>query len=100
MLMISFLTSLLATMPMGDALEEAVWASRHRGILLVLWLHALGVLLLGLYMGATSSLCVAGGASLALVAAIAWGSDLGLQSRPGEGMMFWFTIPEEASHSA
>ncbi len=69
--MISFLTSLLAILPRGDALAEAVWASRHRGILLVLWLHALGVLLFGLYMGATSSLCVAGGAGLALLAAIA-----------------------------
>ncbi|MBI4002755.1 MAG: PAS domain S-box protein, partial [Nitrospira defluvii] len=61
----------MSALPKGDALAEPAWASRHRGILTVLWIHALGVPLFGRYMGATSNLCLVGGAVLALVAAIA-----------------------------
>ena len=62
---------LLSSLPKGETLAESAWASRHRGILTVLWLHAAGVPLFGLYMGAPSSLCMVGGSVLALVAALA-----------------------------
>ena len=69
--MMSCAAGLLSALPKGDALAESAWVSRHRGILVVLWFHALGVPLFGLYMGAPASFCLSGGAALGLMAAIA-----------------------------
>ena len=39
-------------LPEGQPLPAAVWQSRHQGILVVLWLHAVGLLGFGLLSGA------------------------------------------------
>src|SRR6266545_2280819 len=38
-----FVRALRSTIPEGSRLPAAVWRSRHRGILVVLWLHALAI---------------------------------------------------------
>lgn len=57
----------LASLPKGDALAEPAWNSRHRGILSILWLHVLSVPMFGIYMGASPSLYLGGGALLAFI---------------------------------
>ena len=61
-------SNLLAALPKGDALDEAAWSARHRGILSILWLHVLGVPLYGAYMGAGPSLYLGGGFLLGAIA--------------------------------
>jgi signal transduction histidine kinase len=46
-----FAKRLRATMPAGSQLPERLWARRHRGILVVLWLHAIGIACFSLYTG-------------------------------------------------
>ena len=69
--MSSFVVNLLSGLPKGDALDEPAWASRHRGILSLLWLHALGVPFYGAYMAVGPSLSFGGGGLLAFIAVAA-----------------------------
>ena len=62
------LSNLLAALPKGDALDEAAWSARHRGILSILWLHVLGVPFYGAYMEAGPSLYLGGGVLLGAIA--------------------------------
>lgn len=39
-------------LPAGGSLPDDVWESRHRGILTLLWLHAIGIVFFGLIIGA------------------------------------------------
>ena len=66
--MYSLLSNLLAALPKGDALDEAAWSARHRGILSILWLHVLGVPFYGAYMEAGPSLYLGGGVLLGAIA--------------------------------
>ena len=61
-------SNLLAALPKGDALDEAAWSARHRGILFILWLHVLGVPFYGAYMEAGPSLYLGGGVLLGAIA--------------------------------
>ena len=72
------LSNLLAALPKGDALDEAAWSARHRGILSILWLHVLGVPFYGAYMEAEPSLYLGGGV---LLGAIAIAAQLPVVSR-------------------
>ena len=64
----SLFSNLLAVLPKGDTLDESAWATRHRGILYILWLHVLGVPFYGAYMDADPALYLGGGALLGAIA--------------------------------
>ncbi|HSH58931.1 MAG TPA: PAS domain-containing protein [Acidimicrobiales bacterium] len=49
----SWLKALPKWLPRGSTLPHEVWAKRHRGILVVLWLHVPGVFLFSLALGET-----------------------------------------------
>ena len=42
-----FITRVQAALPEGRPLPEATWQARHRGILILLWLHAIGITAFG-----------------------------------------------------
>src|SRR5688572_8939109 len=46
-----FITRVQAALPEGRPLPEAIWQARHRGILILLWLHAIGITAFGLLAG-------------------------------------------------
>jgi PAS domain-containing protein len=58
-------------MPKGGFLPDDAWQSRHRGILALLWLHAIGVYYFGLLTGAGWQHSLVEGAILAAIAAVA-----------------------------
>ena len=47
----SLFARIRAFMPAGGRLEESAWRSRHRGVLVLLWLQAAGLLAFGIYRG-------------------------------------------------
>jgi PAS domain S-box-containing protein len=47
----SFIAHIRAALPEGRPLPEATWQARHRGILILLWLHAIGIAAFGLLAG-------------------------------------------------
>jgi PAS domain S-box-containing protein len=57
--------------PEGGSLPDEAWQSRHWGILLLLWLHAVGMVCFGLLVGASLWHSLIEGAVLALIAAVA-----------------------------
>src|SRR6185295_19294707 len=60
-------------LPEGGSLPDDIWQSRHRGILILLWLHAIGVVFFGLIMGAGLEHSLIEGAVLAGIAlAASW----------------------------
>lgn len=64
-------------LPEGQPLPEAVWQSRHEGILIVLWLHAIGLMAFGLLNGAGVWHSLADVSIVAVAAFVAsggWGS--------------------------
>ncbi|HUR68769.1 MAG TPA: PAS domain-containing sensor histidine kinase [Candidatus Thermoplasmatota archaeon] len=63
--------SVRRVLPEGKELPEDEWRARHRAILLIIWLHAAGILAFGLYMGAAPALVVAESAAVALIGALA-----------------------------
>src|SRR6266513_4122222 len=62
---------LRAAMPAGSGLPDRLWDRRHRGVLVVLWLHAIGIACFALYTGNSwgHSLFEGGIIALAAVAA-------------------------------
>src|SRR2546429_2451052 len=60
-----------AAMPAGSGLPDRLWDRRHRGVLVVLWLHAVGIACFALYTGNSwgHSLFEGGIVALAAVAA-------------------------------
>ncbi len=46
-----FREMILGFVPEGRAIPEAAWKVRHRGILILVWLHAVGLSAFGLYQG-------------------------------------------------
>jgi PAS domain S-box-containing protein len=46
-----FITRVQAALPEGRPLPEAIWQARHRGILILLWLHVIGITAFGLLAG-------------------------------------------------
>ena len=64
-------------LPAGQPLPEAVWQSRHQGILIVLWLHAVGLLGFGFLTGTGYWHSLADASTVAVAALLAsagWGS--------------------------
>ncbi len=66
--------ALLATLPRGGALSEQAWLARHRGIVVLLWVHVVLLAAVGVARGEppTTSL-VAPGAVASLAVAATWG---------------------------
>lgn len=63
-----FLTTLRQMIPEGRALSETEWRGRHRGILVLLWLHAVGLTAIGIYKGFGVSQSIAEGLVVAILA--------------------------------
>lgn len=70
------LRSIRQIIPAGKTLPEKEWTVRHRGILLLVWAHALGLVLFGLYRGYGAFQSMAEGAVIAAVAATATSNRL------------------------
>lgn len=64
-------------LPRGRQLPDDVWRRRHRGIVILLWAHAIGIVLFGIIAGASADHSAVEGALVALGAALAsmtvWG---------------------------
>jgi len=65
------LAALVAWLPRGRTLPEDIWAARHRGIVGLLWLHALGLPVLALALGDLPLHAAAHGVPLAAIAVAA-----------------------------
>ena len=65
------LAALQRALPQGGALAPEVWRSRHRGVLVLLYLHAIGIIAFGLAQGFGVALSVAEGAAVAAIALLA-----------------------------
>jgi diguanylate cyclase (GGDEF)-like protein/PAS domain S-box-containing protein len=63
--------ALLAFLPEGRAIPEHAWTVRHRGILVLLWLHAVGLTAFGIVQGFGVVQSVAEGGLLAAIAVAA-----------------------------
>jgi diguanylate cyclase (GGDEF)-like protein len=59
------------SLPRGGNLPLAIWQRRHRGIVALLWLHALGIPLFGLAAGAEPIHALTEGAVVAIAAVVA-----------------------------
>ena len=64
-------TRLWQDLPQGRSLEHEEWARRHRGIVWLLWLHAIGLPAFGLWTTHQVALGVEGGVMLAILASVA-----------------------------
>lgn len=64
-------TTLRQILPEGQLLPDVVWQRRHRGILVLLWLHAVGIAAFGIFQGypVAHSLLEGGIVAVAAVAA-------------------------------
>ncbi|HZR46683.1 MAG TPA: PAS domain S-box protein, partial [Candidatus Manganitrophaceae bacterium] len=57
--------------PEGRALPEKEWQGRHNAILILIWLHAVGLPLFGLYRGFSPARSIGEGAAIGAVAVVA-----------------------------
>ncbi len=64
------ITRLIDALPRGGTLPDEQWAQRHRGILILLWLHAIGVPCFGLLYGNSVFLSAAAGLIIAVIAGV------------------------------
>ncbi len=55
-------------LPGGGSLSDAAWAARHRGILWLLWAHAVGIAIFALARGYSGPHSIAEGGAVALIA--------------------------------
>ena len=67
--------------PEGRTLIEQEWAGRHRAILYLLWLHALGLPAFGLYQGFTFLQSLGEGLLIALIGLAATWSKISRRTR-------------------
>ncbi len=77
----SILERIREFLPEGRPLPSDVWRRRHRGILILLWLHALVVPLYGLASGFGPAHSLVEGGAVAAAAALATSSRLGRRLR-------------------
>src|SRR5713226_9103882 len=63
--------SILSALPEGRPLPDEIWLHRHRGILVLLWLHAIAIVGFGLITGASPVHAVAEAAVVAIAALLA-----------------------------
>ena len=66
-----WLDSLVAWLPRGGALDAASWQLRHRGISVLLWLHVVGLLVIGSVRGESPLHAIADSMVVAALAVIA-----------------------------
>jgi PAS domain S-box-containing protein len=71
-----FLESIRQTIPEGRAIPEHEWRVRHRGIVVLIWLHALGLTAFGLYKGFGAMQSVGEGSVIAGFALAAFSSRI------------------------
>ena len=64
------MTRLIDALPRGGTLPYEQWAQRHRGILTLLWLHAIGVPCFGILSGNSAFLSAAAGLTIAAIAGV------------------------------
>lgn len=69
--------------PTGQTLTNAVWQERHRGIVTVLWAHALGLPVFGWMLGWPGLLNLAAGMGIAVISVLAGMSRLNRRLRTG-----------------
>lgn len=77
----SALQQLWRALPQGHQLESKTWQRRHRGIVWLLWLHAVGVPGFGLLTGSHALLGLVGGVTLAGIAVLAMNQGMGPRLR-------------------
>ena len=70
-----------AVLPQGGSLPEGVWRARHRGIMIVLWGHAVGIPLFALARGFPVRHALLEGAIVPAVALLAGAPNLGRRGR-------------------
>lgn len=68
-------------LPAGSELPEEIWAPRHRGIVIMLYAHAVALAIFGIYMGWGPLLSITEGALVALIALLASWNRLGRRFR-------------------
>ncbi len=66
-----FLERVNKIIPEGRALPDSEWKVRHRGILILVWFHALGIVAAGIYKGFGPVQSLAEGAVVAAIALLA-----------------------------
>lgn len=78
---LQWVRSLWRDLPQGYSLENGEWVRRHRGIVWLLWLHAVGVPAFGLYMTRQVQLGFMGGITLVILAILATMHQLGRRAQ-------------------
>jgi diguanylate cyclase (GGDEF)-like protein/PAS domain S-box-containing protein len=66
-----FLETVNKIIPEGRALPDSEWKVRHKGILILVWFHALGIVAAGIYKGFGPVQSLAEGAVVAVIALLA-----------------------------
>ena len=79
----SFLRNCLDILPAGHALPDEVWAQRHTGIVLLLWLHAIALTGYALLVAPSSLHALAEGTPMVIAALLAGKPSLGRKARAG-----------------
>ena len=77
------LSRFLSWMPAGGSLPDASWRDRHRAIVVLLWLHAIGIALFGIVAGYELAHSLAEGAAVAATAAMAGWPRISRPARAG-----------------
>ncbi len=80
-LLSSSIKQLWNALPYGYSIEDAEWLRRHRGIVWLLWVHAVGVPVFGLLMNRSVLLGFIGGVTLAGLAVSAMSRRIGNRLR-------------------
>ena len=62
------LTTIRKMIPEGRALSETEWRGRHRGILVLLWIHSVGLAAIGIYNGYPAVQSLAEGSTVGVLA--------------------------------
>jgi hypothetical protein len=66
---IDLLRRVRSALPEGNSLPDSTWRARHRGILIVLWLHSVGIVVFGVLTGHSLLHSVSEGSIVAMEAA-------------------------------
>jgi len=69
--------------PVGGSLPEPTWRDRHRGVVALLWAHALGIALFGILAGYAPLHALTEGGAIALTALLASWRDTSRAARSG-----------------
>src|SRR5262245_20656569 len=84
--------------PEGGSLPDDAWQSRHQGILLLLWVHAIGMVCFGLLVGANLTHSLVEGAILAVITAAASWKNGSRQFRSAMASLGLITASAELVH--